>query len=155
MIPSSFYIIGIALYFTVIAGSIIVVVVAHKKYNDRDFLKGILVATAIGVIINVIAINFLFYSLGIPFIIPGIAAGWFNETKKRGTLSGAVGAMISWVFLSSFLLFLLFSWFFLGLPYFLLLLLLSILFSGIGGAIGSVIRGRFKGRKASENPEVK
>ena len=124
------------------------------KPDTRNFLISFILAAIITFILTYIPVWQL-------IIIPGIIAGLFNKTMRRGIYSGVLGVLIVWLFYMIYKMSannaytnldqfagLIFGGLGYGWVVFILILLLGVLFGALGGAIGSgvmiLLRPRFE-----------
>lgn len=149
------YLPSIFIYVICIIIFVIVITKTHRKYRDSDFLMGIAISGILNLLILLPLITIFFVILSYVFILGyvfsflfGYVAGYFTKFFKRGLLSGTLGIFLSW------LLFGLFSpsgfLFFFSLLYVCLLIIPTILFGAVGGAIGGQIRENSENHGNSE-----
>ena len=130
---------GIVIYAICIVIAICLIIFVHKKYQDPTFLQGIVLSTFFHILVLLPNLIFLFFPIVYVFgLIFGILAGYVNTNIKRGSLSGALCVLISWICYGALTynsIVLLFS-----VEASLIYLLPSILCGAIGGVIGYKIR---------------
>ncbi|MFX0106011.1 MAG: hypothetical protein ACFE75_11035 [Candidatus Hodarchaeota archaeon] len=100
MIPASAIIVGIALFITCIVIFVCLTVIAHKRYQDRNFLIGICLSSVLFFAFLFIPFVFLFTIPIVLSLIFGIFGGLLNTNIKRGALSGALGNLLGWILFS-------------------------------------------------------
>ena len=143
------YVASISIYVICIIVFVIITVIAYKKYDDSDFLSGIIVSSILNLfpLLPLLSIYFFFLSY-IFSVLFGYVAGYFTKYYKRGLLSGALGIFLSWILFgrfspSGFLLFYSVSFAF-------MFIIPTILFGAVGGAIGGQIREKSENHGNSE-----
>lgn len=149
------YVASISIYVICIIVFVIITVIAHRKYRDSDFLMGIAISGILNLLILLPLITIFFVVLSYVFIfgyvfsfLLGYVAGYFTKFFKRGLISGILGIFLSWLLFgifapSGFL-------FFYSLLYASLLIIPTILFGAVGGAIGGQIRENSENHGNSE-----
>ena len=149
------YVASISIYVICIIVFVIVVTKTHRKYQDSDFLMGITISSILNLLILLPLITIFFVVLSYVFILAyvfsflfGYVAGYFTKFFNRGLISGILGIFLSWLLLGIFspsgILF------FYSLLYACLLIIPTILFGAVGGAIGGHFRERSENRSTSE-----
>ncbi len=143
---------GVVIYAICIVIAICLIIFAHKKYQDPHFLQGIVFSSLFHILVLLPNLIFLFFPIVYVFgLIFGIMAGYMNINIKRGSLSGALGVLISWICYGALTynsIVLLFS-----VEVSLIFLLPSILCGAIGGVIGYKIRYMKENQQVSNNSE--
>ncbi len=134
------YIVSFAIYITCTILFAFLLIYAHRKYQDKNFLNGIFIS-GLFYFLPLLALPSLYFIMGyVLSLIFGFIAGYFNSYIKRGILSGAAGIFLSWLLFSAlsplgFLIFYSFS-------YIGYVVIPTTLCGAIGGTIGCKIRQR-------------
>jgi len=136
---ADFYVVAFVIYIICIVSASCLIFLAHKKFQDQNFLLGIFLSS----ILHLLPILsnlwlYLFFVIYIFGFIFGILAGSTNLDIKRGALCGALGILISWI-LYGVLNFSSIVVIFSGIG-FVTYILPVILCGAVGGGLGSKIR---------------
>ncbi|MHA1985589.1 MAG: hypothetical protein ACW98D_03020 [Promethearchaeota archaeon] len=149
------YVASISIYIICIIVFVIVVTKTHRKYRDSDFLMGITISGILNLLvllplftIFLVALSFVFLIGYVLSFLFGYIAGYFTKFFKRGLISGILGIFLSWLLFglfspSGFLIFY-------SLLYACLLIIPTILFGAVGGAVGGQIRENSENRSTTE-----
>ena len=134
-----FYVIGIVIYIISIVLAVSLIFLAHKKFQDQNFLLGIFLSSILHLILILsnlwLYLFFIIYIFGFGF---GILAGSMNLNIKQGVTCGALGILLSWIFYSTInfgSIVVIFSG--IGLVSYIIPAVLS---GAVGGGLGSKIR---------------
>jgi len=139
MSTADFYVIAIVIYIISLISAVCLIFIAHKKFQDQNFLLGIFLSSILNLITILSPLWFYFFFVIYIFgFIFGILAGSTNLNIKQGVTSGALGILLSWIFygvLNFIYLVDVFSG--IGLVTY---ILPAILCGAVGGGLGSKIR---------------
>lgn len=144
MVSSSVYIISLTIYVICAITFLLIVIFSHRKYQDKNFLTGLIFAGVLNLLPLLAFPEFYFIAGYILSLLFGFVAGYFNYKLILGVLSGGAGIFLSWLLFSllSPLGFLVFYPF-----YFIIVHIVPTTLCGaIGGIIGAKLRERSDSR---------
>ena len=147
------YIAGFTIYITCIVIFVCLILLAHRKFQDPNFLRGMIISGILSLLFLLANISFYFFLAYILSFLFGFVAGYFNTIMKRGLLSGVAGIFLSWLLFGALPPFGFLAFY--SAYYIVLLIIPSTVCGAIGGVVGNIIRARSDAKMTSEMPKEK